>query len=192
MIKTRKDLTFYIKEDAARNGLGGGKLLKIRYWAHLLLNNENARAFRYIKTMRYYEYYLNVNSSIVRKLLRIWYKIKLSYLGGKYGIFITPNAAGYGLRIAHLSGGGGVHLNVKRIGNYCGFNSGVLIGNKDSQDNRCVIGDNTAFGPGSKAFGKLTIGNNVFVAPNAVVTKDVPDNAIVGGVPAIIIKMKEE
>ena len=46
-----------------------------------------------------------------------------------------------------------------------------------------------AFGPGAKAFGKIIIGNNVFVAPNAVVVKDVPDNTIVGGVPAKIIKI---
>ncbi len=112
------------------------------------------------------------------------------YLGGKYNMFITPNTCGYGLRIIHLSGGGGVHLNVKKIGNYCGFNAGVLIGNKDSQENRCEIGNHTAFGPGAKAFGKLRIGDNVFVAPNAVVTKDVPDNCIVGGVPAKIIKYR--
>ena len=32
------------------------------------------------------------------------------------------------------------------------------------------------------------IGNNVIVAANAVVTKDVPDNCIVAGVPAVVIK----
>lgn len=32
----------------------------------------------------------------------------------------------------------------------------------------------------------------MFVAPNAVVTKDVPDNAIVGGIPAKIIKFKTD
>ena len=37
--------------------------------------------------------------------------------------------------------------------------------------------------------GRIIIGNNVIVAPNAVVVKDVPDNAIVGGVPATIIKI---
>jgi acetyltransferase-like isoleucine patch superfamily enzyme len=34
----------------------------------------------------------------------------------------------------------------------------------------------------------VTIGENAVVAANAVVTKDVPDNSIVGGIPARIIK----
>ena len=32
------------------------------------------------------------------------------------------------------------------------------------------------------------IGNNVTVGANSVVTKDIPDNAVVGGVPAKIIR----
>ena len=34
----------------------------------------------------------------------------------------------------------------------------------------------------------VTIGNNVVIAAGAVVTKDVPDNCIVGGVPAKAIR----
>lgn len=37
----------------------------------------------------------------------------------------------------------------------------------------------------------VTIGNNVVVAAGAVVTKDVPDNCVVGGVPARKIKAIE-
>lgn len=91
----------------------------------------------------------------------------------------------------HLSGGGGCRIGAEKVGNYCGFNAGVLIGTNSNND-RPILGDHVAFGPGAKAFGKLTIGNNVFVAPNAVVTKDVPDNCIVGGVPAKILKYKEK
>lgn len=57
-----------------------------------------------------------------------------------------------------------------------------------------TIGNHVVIGSGAKIIGKIKIGNNVFVGSNAVVTKDVPDNAIVGGVPAKIISMegKEE
>ena len=106
-------------------------------------------------------------------------------------IKISPNTVGYGLRIIHLSGGGGVRIGALKVGNYCGFNSGVLIGTTTDETCRPIIGDHVAFAPGAKAFGKISIGNNVFVAPNAVVTKDVPDNVIVGGVPAKILKNKE-
>lgn len=40
--------------------------------------------------------------------------------------------------------------------------------------------------------GGVKIGNNVTIAPNAVVVKDVPDDAVVGGIPAKIIKKKDE
>lgn len=190
MIQSKKDLKFYLHEDRARSCMGGGKF---GYILRLCLNNEQARAYRYIRCLRHFEFYSNSShQNILVKLLKTFYRAKLMYLGGKYNIYITPNACGFGLRILHLSGGGGVHLNVKKVGNYCAFNAGVLIGNKDSQDNRCEIGDHTAFAPGSKAFGKLKIGSNVFVAPNAVVTKDVPDNCVVGGIPARIIKPREE
>ncbi len=44
------------------------------------------------------------------------------------------------------------------------------------------IGGNCTILPG------VTIGNNVVIAAGAVVTKDVPDNCVVGGLPAKVIK----
>nr|WP_324248840.1 DapH/DapD/GlmU-related protein [Streptococcus macedonicus] len=44
------------------------------------------------------------------------------------------------------------------------------------------IGGNVTILPG------VTIGNNVVVAAGAVVTKDIPDNCVVAGVPAKMIK----
>lgn len=48
------------------------------------------------------------------------------------------------------------------------------------------------YGAGSKILGRVKIGNHVTIAPNAVVVKDVPDYAVVGGVPAKIIKFNDE
>lgn len=42
---------------------------------------------------------------------------------------------------------------------------------------------------GSKIIGGVTIGSNVIVAPNSVVVKDVPDNAVVSGIPAKILSI---
>lgn len=187
MIKTRKDLKFYLSEDAKRNGIESF----YGYYLRLLIGSENACAYRYIRCMRKCEYHLNNASNIYHKILYFYYKMRLSSIGRKYNISISLNSCGYGLRILHLCGGGGVLLHIKKAGNYCGFNSGVLLGNKDSDDALCTIGDHTAFGPGAKAFGKLNIGSNVFVAANAVVTKDIPDNCIVGGIPAKIINYRK-
>ena len=41
---------------------------------------------------------------------------------------------------------------------------------------------------GAKVIGKVAIGDNVIVAPNSVVIKDVPSDVVVSGVPAVIIK----
>ena len=54
-----------------------------------------------------------------------------------------------------------------------------------------VIGNNVYIAKGSIVMGGITIGNNVTIGANAVVTKPVSDNAIVAGVPAKILRIKE-
>lgn len=185
MIKTKKDLKYYLQEDAKRNKIEN----KLHYMARLFAGFENARAFRYIKCMRRCEYHLNNKRNMIHNALYLFFRLRLQQLGSKYNIRIEPNTCGYGLRLIHLMGGG--ILNARKVGNYCGFNSGVVIGNKGK--GFCpVIGDYVAFGPGAKAFGDVRVEDNCFVAPNAVVTKDMPANSIIAGVPAKRIKEKEQ
>ena len=47
------------------------------------------------------------------------------------------------------------------------------------------IGGNVTILPG------VSIGNNVIIAAGAVVTKDIPDNCVAGGVPVRLIKTLE-
>ncbi|HLH66605.1 MAG TPA: acyltransferase [Solirubrobacteraceae bacterium] len=52
------------------------------------------------------------------------------------------------------------------------------------------IKNNVWIGYGACVLRGVTVGDNAVIGTNAVVTRDVPDNAIVGGVPARLIKMR--
>ena len=54
-----------------------------------------------------------------------------------------------------------------------------------------TIGQDVWIGSGAKVLGGVSIGNGAVIGANAVVTKDVPPFAIVGGVPAKVIKYRE-
>ena len=53
---------------------------------------------------------------------------------------------------------------------------------------RVTIGDYTQIGGGAIILPDVNIGHNVIVGAGAVVTKDVPDKAVVAGVPAKIVR----
>ena len=75
----------------------------------------------------------------------------------------------------------------RKIGKDCWINQGVTIGY--TNDNDCpTLGDNVTVYAGAKILGNVRVGNNVIVAANAVVVKNVEDNCIVGGIPAKVIK----
>ncbi len=57
---------------------------------------------------------------------------------------------------------------------------------------RPIIGDNVSLGCNVTILGGIHIGNNVTVGAGSVVVKDVPDNCIVAGNPAKIIRFKNE
>lgn len=103
---------------------------------------------------------------------------------------IYPGTVGPGFRVYHA--GDYIHVgpNVS-IGRNCTMLPGVVFGNKhEANDNAPVtVGDNCYFGLGARILGSVNIGNNVTVGANSVVTKDIPDNAIVGGIPAHIIRI---
>ena len=174
MIKTRKDLTFYLKEDRKINGYSS----YLKYIAGVYIGGEQARAYHFIKALRHAEYHLNNSKNLYHKLLFLYYDLKKKHLGTKYHIIVHYNTTGYGLRIMHISGGGGVALGFKKCGNYCSFNCGVIIG-ISGKGKKPVLGDHVLFQPGAKAFGDIKIGDYTYIQANCVVTKDVPDRYIV-------------
>ena len=79
-------------------------------------------------------------------------------------------------------------LNAESIGEnfYCLHN--VTIGN-DKIKGRPVIGNNVSIFTGAVVVGKIKVGDNVIIAANSVVRSDVPDNVLVAGSPAKIVKI---
>jgi len=65
-------------------------------------------------------------------------------------------------------------------------------GSRKSFRRPIVIGDNVFVGTGAIILPGVRIGNNIIVAAGSVVTKDVPDNIVVGGNPARKIKSIDE
>ena len=53
------------------------------------------------------------------------------------------------------------------------------------------VGSNVWIGYGACILRGVRVGDNSVVATNSVVTKDVPANAVVGGVPARVLRMRE-
>ena len=77
-------------------------------------------------------------------------------------------------------------------------NCSIATNNHDFKDRAILtckpvhIKRNAWIGMGAIILPGVTIGENAIVAAGAVVSKDVPDNALVGGIPAKIIKILDE
>lgn len=106
----------------------------------------------------------------------------------KYGFQIpTKTKIGKGLYIGHF---GTIIINENVvIGKNCNLSPNIIIGetNRGKNKGNPVIGDKVWIGSGSVIVGKISIGNNVLIAPNSFVNKNIPDNSIAIGNPVKII-----
>ncbi len=105
-----------------------------------------------------------------------------------FGLEIQPDVEiGGGFYIAHPIGSA---IHAKRIGNNCTILHSVTIGMRNEWTFP-DIGDNVFIGAGARILGGIRIANNAVIGANAVVIHDVPDGATVVGVPAKVIKIRE-
>lgn len=159
----------------------------IKEW---LFNYESWYLYYYVRNLRAIEYHANKEG--YHKVLYFYHYIIHKKLSLKLHLTIYPFTIKGGLRLYHIGDFTHVCHNC-RIGYNCTILPGVVFGNKyeEETDGLTIVGDNCYFGLGAKVFGPVVIGSNVTVGANAVVTKDIPDNTIVGGVPAKVIKIKK-
>lgn len=125
-------------------------------------------------------------SKLFSVLIQIWYK-HVQYLAGTW---IPLNTTiGRGCFLTHTNGI--VIVKNAIIGKHVWIFQQVTIGaayGKGSPN----IGDHSILFSGAKIIGNVKIGNNVIVGANCVVTKDIPNNAVVVGIPARIINFNGE
>lgn len=144
-----------------------------------------------------YLYYPDFRAVMIYRLSQLFYKQKitrpLAYICTMLndflnGVWIGPKVeAGPGLFLGHPRG---LVVNPgTKIGCYCSILQRVTLGGPN-----ITIGNHVEINAGAqvisnvRGLGRLIIGDNVSVGAGAVVVKDVPDNSIVVGVPAKVIK----
>ena len=106
------------------------------------------------------------------------------------GIEIHPGAR-IGRRLVIDHGTGIVIGETAEIGDDCLLYQGVTLGGtgKDVGKRHPTLGNNVMVGAGAKVLGPIHVGNNARIAANAVVLREVPDNATVVGVPGHVVRL---
>ncbi|MCK5451651.1 MAG: serine acetyltransferase [Candidatus Omnitrophica bacterium] len=139
-----------------------------------------------ITSYRLAHYFLGKKLSF---LARILYNLSIIF----FGCEILPCCEiGPGFFLGHVVG----TLILAKIGKNACIYGKVTIGGRGEKI--CdkgwlggpVIGDNVTIGIGATILGHFRIGDNVFIKTMSLVTDALPDNAIAGGIPAIVSKKK--
>ena len=117
---------------------------------------------------------------LVRVVLEPFFLVAQFLVRALWGIELPRKARiGAGLYIGHF---GGITVSPDTVmGEHCSISPGVTIGLSGQGERLGVptIGDDVYLAPGAKLIGKIRIGSNVKIGANAVVYRDIPDNAVV-------------
>lgn len=116
------------------------------------------------------------------------FKILFRVFSFLYHVEISPyTKIGEGLYIGHPFG---ITINPEVvIGKNCNISKGVTIGqeNRGIRKGTPIISNCVYFGVNSTIVGAITIGDDVLIAPNSYVNRNIPSHSIVIGNPCTII-----
>lgn len=137
---------------------------------------------------RYYRKIQSTDNRIFRAIYKILFLITKKIRGIEMS---DTTEIGSGLYIGHAYC---ITINEKsKIGSNVNIHKGVTIGqeNRGIRKGVPIIGNMVWIGINSTIVGKITIGDDVLIAPNTFVNRDIPSHSIVFGNPCII-KYKEK
>ena len=147
--------------------------------------------FKYSFYMRLCLYLKDARIPLLRLPLYVAARALLRHCETKYGISIPfTTEVGRGLYIGHY--GGIVVSGGATIGESCNISQGVTVGRANRGRNQGFprIGSRVYIGPGAKIVGAVKVGDGAAIGANCVVTRDVPENGVVVGVPGRVISDK--
>ncbi len=133
--------------------------------------------------------WLQKKSFPIRILLKPFVSIYRCHIRRCWGIDIGPEAQiGPGFQINHY---GGIFIAGDVVaGEFFTITHDITLGYSRAKTRQGfpVIGNNVYIAPGAKLAGRIKIGNNVRIGANAVVERDIPDNAVVQIHPMLIVR----
>ena len=145
-----------------------------------------AQGFWVMLVYRFGRWRYGVRPALLRKLCSLIYKILFKFIQIVTGVELPCEVdVGRNFVIDHF--GGIVVSGYAKFGDNCRIRNGVVVGLAHAADPCApVLGNNVDIGTGAKVLGRIRIGNNVRIGANAVVVRDVPDDSIAVGVPAVV------
>lgn len=150
-----------------------------------------AQGFWALMVYRFGRWRYAVRPALLRKFFSAIYRFLYKFIQIVTGIELPCEVEiGKNFVIDHF--GGIVISGYTRFGDNCRIRNGVVIGLRNVKEPRApVIGNNVDIGAGAKVLGPIRIGDNVAIGANAVVIRDVPDNSLAVGVPAVVKPRRE-
>lgn len=146
-----------------------------------LIKQENGSVMKFYRLMEYlYDKKIPILPGIIMRFIRIVYSCDLP----------VNLKLGRGVVLQH--NGLGVVIHPKAIiGEKTVILQNVSIAGRNNRGTP-IIGKNVFIGCGACVLGGIKIGDNVSIGANAVVITDIPNNAVVVGVPGKVVKITNE
>lgn len=150
--------------------------------------NLGAQGFWALFWHRFGNWRMSVKPRPLRVPLTVIYRMMAKLTEVICGISIPYTViVGRRVKLEHF---GGMVLVADRIGDDCVIRQNTTFGiaRVSELQSRPTIGERVDIGVGAVLIGQIEIGDDAMIGANAVVINDVPPGAMVGGVPARILK----